>query len=844
MESDLQKMLEYLKELGLTEISEEEKRVLAKQLSNVKNIDQAKKELELLYALNRMLISSYQKVSLTNMYKINENIDANTILNLFVQYQMIKSKSNDSYTCFENFKKVVEEILINEKSVNEKIKKDANEVMDKTIVLKNALYMTMLDKSKADRIIRNCINRSTHFLANCDAQNLKKLVDCLKRDFSLSEDEIVTISTRCATFFAESSANKVNNLYKTLNEFKDFIANRLSYSKNKSGLQLLERDYKDVLLRSSLIATEDTDTIKETIRFLMGEHVGKIIGDAGDFALLKGDFTPNQLAKIYSKSITCLSTGVDKVVSFTKEISKAYENVFGKELKLDGFINGKNFPSISRLTKADYVADGKVEDIFNLLKEFMSAENVESVLKNHLAFLTCSYQEVKEGLKNAVMQSENSDELRKNILSKIRNCFDTNRGDFVEIEREKGVSVGSLGKIDLKSLKEEEIEDIFYRLGVKENERELWKKNWNKESKEYRELAIECELEDILEQLKDVEEMIPFYMSDLEIFIQENNVVRELLVELDERYNKVFFENKLSKRLLELANVVKENIGKVQNKLDANYSQVTKFYGEQLEALNNELSMKKKASDQYFEDVEEILDIQMKLENNDFNLEGLESLGELISMVNDNVATLKHSLKLSRNKEKMIKENWEGMRAFFNLEWECKLDDMQGILNFSRELGGEQLYVMMRKVFYKEGFIDDMPSDTKLDDVPSYELFKTMVPQTSLRLIEEMKSECEALKDFKETTMNCSLKLLESYKIDTSNIKNVEDVCEALVQFKLTKKEVYSKYKALYDKVCKLEKNIENVDIDKIEDEILELKKQVECYLDKLEEVESKKFNR
>ena len=185
MGSDLQKMLEYLKELGLTEISEEEKRVLAKQLSNVKNIDQAKKELELLYALNRMLISSYQKVSLTNMYKINENIDANTILNLFVQYQMIKSKSNDSYTCFENFKKVVEEILINEKSVNEKIKKDANEVMDKTIVLKNALYMTMLDKSKADRIIRNCINRSTHFFANCDAHNLKKLVDCLKRDFSV-----------------------------------------------------------------------------------------------------------------------------------------------------------------------------------------------------------------------------------------------------------------------------------------------------------------------------------------------------------------------------------------------------------------------------------------------------------------------------------------------------------------------------------------------------------------------------------------------------------------------------------------------------------------------------------
>ena len=149
------------------------------------------------------------------MDKIDESLDGQLMVKLFMEYHKIKSYAKDKFACLDRFKMVAEEILFGRKQVNKKIKDMANEETSK-LVIQDALYMSMVDKNNADNLLSNCIRRSKNFLSSCDAENLKRLIDCLKTNFNLSEEELISISTRCATFFAASSASKLNNLNRAL----------------------------------------------------------------------------------------------------------------------------------------------------------------------------------------------------------------------------------------------------------------------------------------------------------------------------------------------------------------------------------------------------------------------------------------------------------------------------------------------------------------------------------------------------------------------------------------------------------------------------------------------------
>lgn len=835
-------VLNYLKELGLEDISKEEKLLLRSKLEGANNPFQIKKELEMLYILNRVLLSSYEKVSLENMYKINDSLDGVIAVKLFMEYQQIKSKCNDRFTCINQFKAVIEEILFNQKKANKEIQKRAKKSMDQSVLLNDALYLTMLDKNKADKLLANCIRRSSNFLANCDKENLRILIECLKKNFKLSDDELVMISSRCATFFASASASKINNLYVMLNEYKDFVKERLDPKKEREALALLNRNFKDVLINSSLIAGADSDKVSETIRFLMGQELGKITHQVGKYSNIKGDFTPAQLAKIYDKSITSLSMGATHIFDFVSNISLVYQDVYGKDLDLDGFINGRNFSGLSRLNKVDFLQGGKAYDILMLLKPFISSENMANLLKNHVAFLSCSVDEVKSGLRSALIESNTPEDLKRNILSKVRNSFDTNNYEFIESDRKKGVYLGSLKKVEVEALKEDEMGEFLSKLGANISEIERWKNNWNKESKEYRYLEIECELEEIIDDLKIVEELTPFSFASVEDLLKENDEVNNLLKQIQERYSKLNLF-KLNKRLNTMADETKIRIDAAKEKINQNYDRAITFIHAQSEEVAKELEKTYKIAVDYDKDYSRLELIEKEIEENEIDADAIEAVRIHLDSITQSYRTLISISKRLKEKKEEIVEGIEELKKVFDLKFNEYDEVVDTALSpVMSGHNGDILYHNLLNIYKDEGLLDGFGIDVKEEKgIKTLKAYYTLFEKEEIEIFEYLKKELEEYKSLKDDALFLTIALLEDNDVDCSDIKDIKGAKRAMEALIEEQKRTYESVKNILKERKALEAKIEKIDPEELIKITKELSEKLAAYIESMEDIEKRK---
>ena len=89
---------------------------------------------------------------------------------------------------------------------------------------------------------------------------------------------------------------------------------------------------------------------------------------------------------------------------------------------------------------------------------------------------------VKKSLQEAVLESSNKDELRKNVLQKIRNHFDIYEGKFEDVQREdkKSATISSLNKVGVKDVNEEELMVVLEKLKTLRNSERFFIKVFNK----------------------------------------------------------------------------------------------------------------------------------------------------------------------------------------------------------------------------------------------------------------------------------------------------------------------------------------------------------------------------
>ena len=596
MNKDYLELLNYLKDIGLENISKSEKKSLYKRLEKGVSLDQIKKELELLYSLNRILINTYKEVSIANMNRINNEIDSDLLLKLFVVYQGIKEKGLSRIDTLREFKKTVIEISKENKQTNLELENIVKIATTHLQLQQETLYFTMLSKEKADILLARCYQRAKATFQRAQISNLESVVGCLKQNFSLSDEELISISSQCATIFALSNASKLLNLETTLEDFKEYIKQQLTIS-NKSidASKFLSKDFKDILTTSGSVAITDNKTLQNTIRFLKGERLGNLASDVrGELLNLKGNFTPTQLLKIYSKSLTCLSTPINKIAEACDSIYEAYNKHFNGNLSLDNFVNGRNFTSLADLRKEDYKKGEKIDAIFSLLSNFISKEDMQNLLENNFGFLKASVEDVRLGLEEAILESKNKDELQRNILKKIRSQFSREKGNFVLGERSNGIIVDKRKEVKVKDMQEEEIVSLLSKLKTSEVKIEKWRKTWNEDEKEYRELVLEEELLGVLATSKDLRDMLDFELYDRQAYGEEIEIIQELLSEMILERDAIVIDEKLNKNLLQINSQIHENIEYIKavlnkkiDKLIGAYSSLIIDLNQQLEIIND-----------------------------------------------------------------------------------------------------------------------------------------------------------------------------------------------------------------------------------------------------------------
>ena len=647
-------LFKYLKELGLEGLTQNEKRNIHKTFSEYENMELVKREIELLFAVNRSLISSYETISVSNILSLYRSTDTDLLIKLYSIYAEIKDKSKGELDARRNFKKAVTEIMSVNEVVNEEVARTVNDTFKKSLELKESLYLTMIDKNKADKLFNNCIRRSKNFIRDCEYRNLEKIIYCLKKDFSFTDEELVSISSRCASFFVASNVSKINNLYKGLDEFKEFINSQSS--KMSTALEvkkLLDKNFKEVLKEASSVATITPENLNKTLKFLMGEKLGNLTACGKKTFELRGDFTPIQLARIYNESITTLGVSVEKISDVAANISDVYKRTYNKELDLRKLINGNNYTSISQLAKDDYFQDKKIGEIFEVLSMFISAEDMENLLRNNFSFLIAPSSAVKKSLQEAVLNSGNKDELKKNVLQKIRNHFDIyDKPDANIIRAQKPSSEISLNKVGVRNFEEEEIKVVLEKLQTSSEEIETWEKKWNKDEKEYRDLAIQIDLEDLNEQINGVRELSRIKFINQEQFISELMVVKELFEEVDKSYKEVVSDKKLNKNLRLLAEKTYDNLESVRILINNNLSEVIRMYEEEVESLSHELSSNKTKLDKATTQAARRKELDELIEERGISIEKMKKNSAIVEDIQNFCVEIDSSIKGILAKEK------------------------------------------------------------------------------------------------------------------------------------------------------------------------------------------------
>lgn len=845
----------YLKKLGIETISKNEKKELSKIIEGYSKEDIIvfKRELDMLFAINQSLVKTYGRVSVNNMLSFYKSTDADLLIKLYSIYEGIKEKSKDEIEAKRNFRKVVLDIMNANEVVNEIVAESLDETFRKSIELKDSLYFSMLDKEKADMLFENCKRRSKLFIRECETRNLENIIMCLKRDYNFSNDELVSISKRCASFFVFSSVSKINNLNRSIENFKAFIKSQeVKMNVSVEIDKLLSKDFKDVLKDSSSVATVNVDSFNKTLRFLMGENIGSLVKGETKFREMKGDFTPFQLAKIYNESITSLGISVEKINDVSNNIYDSYKRVYGKGLNINKLINGHNFTSISQLSKEDY-DERKLDEIFGILSMFVSQNDMENLLRNDFSFLIASVEEVKNSLQEATLASSNVEELKKNVMKKIKNHFDIYEKQDTKVLRESKTSYNeALNKVKVKDIEEDEIKEALIRLDASEEDINAWIENWNKEereAKEYNDLAIEIGLEDIYAQIESFKEFLRIQFINPEQFVSEVKVVKDLFIELEEKYNAVALNQELTGNAKRLSLNIEKELDNIMTSINNDFILVMDIYKTEMENLTLDLEAKKRALEKSNEEKEKRDELDRIIEERGISKEKAIGYRNIVLDVEKLVEELNSSIANIQKKER---EASNLIASYFEfLREEAKRDILTQGLNGNFKNGESKMLSRYYPMFIYALEVEDLigNADELLGNkynVPklSYKEYRRMLNSDEARITDSVYRMYRENMEEKKVMRNRIDEYIEKYDISSNGLLSSEDKIQALFDYVQSINDEVEYEEKISFQSAKLDRKKINETIQTIEEEKEKMEREVEEYIKKIEALRKEKISR
>ena len=388
-----------------------------------------------------LTLSQVYNIIINTNHKLLENISSE--FNAFAKETGLDTRAADSI-----FKHISRDIL----STTKKTDQEMISIAEKFIVDINKAkelatsFKATLDEDIASKLYTNCTNRMQTFYSSANPNQVKDLIIYLlnndKLKNQISTDDLIAISERCASFYSNATAEKIQSITNLLTDFAQFVYNKFNNMQELDPIQKMQyktslksKDLKNILLTSPSIFTENPSVIGFNIELVQGNSpLGDLLKkyqvktaneeSIEPFKNIVLNFSPIDLHKLYTGNLSALSTSPTVLLESLAFIDKTSKAIFGNEIDPCQYISPETFAQIQTIHKIA-TSNGPENSLWSenlqLLSKIISKDKLKEYFLSSFKLATVSTDYIKQQIAITILASETQEDLNNNfdrLLSK------------------------------------------------------------------------------------------------------------------------------------------------------------------------------------------------------------------------------------------------------------------------------------------------------------------------------------------------------------------------------------------------------------------------------------------
>ena len=388
---------------------------------------------------NRFVKSQVSNQSLNSLFDVLNNVDFQALERYNTALTKLEDTGLDERVVHTLCQQIIDDIMVKNSKINSAIFDESSAFLIQADKFSDN-FNTVKKSTKKDvveKIYSNCISRMKSFYQKVEPENFIDILVTLQESIgtdSLTEDEVVELSSKCATIFCESSREKILGVLEVLSDYKEFCLDYVHSQEDLSADDVQKlKDFRigQVLRNTASITKANTRTLYHTLELLKGKSVGEIFAHKLD--------TGDKNAKLYQKfkDAKLLLSSKDMVWALTKNpsmfttsISTTLEVVDKVHDALNFSFNdtGDDLNASALLTRDNFfrgipknVEDENIYKNIDLLSCFMDKKSVYEYLKADMTILGVEFEELRQLVLDVFVNTKKVKNLSQN-LNDILKC--------------------------------------------------------------------------------------------------------------------------------------------------------------------------------------------------------------------------------------------------------------------------------------------------------------------------------------------------------------------------------------------------------------------------------------
>ena len=388
-----------------------------------------------------LTLSQVYSIIINTNHKLLENISAE--FDSFAQETGLEDKAVKTI-----FKHISRDVLASTKKTDQEMVNIAEKFIvdiNKAKELATSFKAT-LDEDIATKLYSNCTNRMQTFYASANPQQIKDLVAYMLNsnniNAKISTDDLIAISERCASFYSNATAEKIQSINQLLTQFVQFVYNKFEDMPNLDPIQKMQyqtalksKDLRNILLTTPSIFTENPAVIGFNIELIQGQTpLGALLKkyqvkqpediSVAPFKDIVLNFSPIDLQKLYTGNLSALTTSPAVLLESLVFADQTGKKIFGNNIQPSEYITPETFAQIQSIHKfatASGQENQQWSDNLQLLAKIVNKDKLKEYFLSSFKLATIPTDYIKQQIAITILSSESQEDLNNNfdrLLSK------------------------------------------------------------------------------------------------------------------------------------------------------------------------------------------------------------------------------------------------------------------------------------------------------------------------------------------------------------------------------------------------------------------------------------------